>query len=227
LIDDSVEYFTRVQAGAGWARVLDAFARFVRPERGARVLDAGCGPGALARRLAHTGAHVIGCDANPNMIARAKEIARHEHADGATLRADAAYQVGALPHLPFHDREFDFVTATNVVFLQREPLAALREMARVCKPGGMVAMLNPSPHMNAAAATTYIDAQGGTGFSRESFVNWGGVAERNHRFSRDDVTQMFTASGLADLVIEDKIGGLALFAKGRKRDTDEGGSRGF
>ncbi len=217
-IDDFVEYFTEVQAGDGWSRVLASFARFVAPSPNARVLDVGCGPGALVRRLARVAVHVEGCDAHPGMIERAEEIARREGL------ANTTYRAAELPGLPYAAGSFDVVTATNVVFLQREPAAALREMARVARPGGLVAMLNPSPKMSVVTATAYIDAQGAAGSNRQSFVNWAGIAERNHRFSKEDATRLFADARLGEIVIEEKIGGLALFAKGMKM---EHGSHGF
>jgi ubiquinone/menaquinone biosynthesis C-methylase UbiE len=210
LIDEFVEYFTEVQASDGWRRALDAFARFVAPERDARVLDVGCGPGALVRRFAQIAARAEGCDSHVGMIERATKLAQEEHI------ANVAFRVGELPRLPYDEAAFDVVTATNVVFLQRDPAGALREMARVCRPGGWVAMLNPSSKMSVAAATAYIDAQGGAGFNRQSFINWAGVAERNHRISAGDIVRMFSAADLDEVVIEEKIGGLALFAKGKK-----------
>lgn len=215
MIDDLVEYFTQVQASDGWSRVLDSFARFAAPAPDARVLDVGCGPGALVRRFARAAAQVTGCDSHSGMIARAEDIAQREGLD------NTMYRVGELPHLPFGANSFDLVTATNVVFLQSDPLAALREMARACKPGGRVAMLNPSPQMSVAAATAHMDRQGVDGFNRVSFVNWGGMAERNHRFSVEDIARLFDEIGLGDIEVQPKIDGLALFAKGRKRDTDK------
>ncbi len=77
-------------------------------------------------------------------------------------------------------------------------------------------MLNPSPQMSVAAATAHADQHGLTEFNRVSFINWGNVAEQTHRFSEEQITEMFEAVGLSEIVIEAKIGGLALFAKARK-----------
>jgi ubiquinone/menaquinone biosynthesis C-methylase UbiE len=101
--------------------------------------------------------------------------------------------------------------------LQRNPQAAVRGMARVCKPNGIVAVLNPSLQMCAAAATAYADRHGLTELDRVSFINWGNVAEQAHRFSAEQIAEMFEAAGLSTIAIEAKIGGLALFAKAQKR----------
>jgi len=205
-----VHYFTQVQATDGWDRVLAAFARFVAPARTAHVLDVGCGPGSLVRRLAREVAFVTGCDADQGMIEQAQKLA----AEGNVRNVE--FRVGALPNLPYAPDRFEAVTATNVIFLQLDPQAAVCEMARVCRPNGIVAMLNPSPQMSAATATAHADQHGLTDLNRVSFINWGNVAEQAQRFSEKHITEMFAAAGLSEVVIETKISGLALFAKARK-----------
>ncbi len=205
-----VDYFTRVQASAGWDRVLAAFARFVAPDSTAHVLDVGCGPGSLVRKLAGEVAFAQGCDADGGMVEQA-----HKLADQAGLR-NVEFRMGILPDLPYACDRFDAVTATNVIFLQRDPQAAVRGMARVCKPGGIVAMLNPSPQMSVAAATAHADRRGLLELDRVSFINWGNVAEQAHRFSAEQIAEMFEAAGLSQIVVEARIGGLALFAKANK-----------
>ena len=205
-----VDYFTRVQASDGWDRTLASFARFLALETTAHVLDVGCGPGSLVRKLAREAAFAYGCDADRGMIEQAQRLAAE-----AGLR-NVEFRVGALTDLPYAPDRFDTVTATNVIFLQRNPQAAIAGMARVCKQNGVVAMLNPSPQMSAAAATAYADRQSLADFNRVSFINWGNVAEQNQRFDEAQITAMFEAAGLSEIVIESKIGGLALFAKAKK-----------
>lgn len=205
-----VDYFTRVQASDGWDRILASFTRFLALDADAHVLDVGCGPGSLVRKLAREAAFAYGCDADREMIAQAQCLAE---AEGLT---NVEFRVGALPDLPYAPDRFDVVTATNVIFLQRNPAAALRSMVGVCQPNGLVAMLNPSPQMSVAAAVAHADQHGLIEFNRVSFINWGNVAEQAHRFSAEQITQMFESAGLGEIVIEAKIGGLALFAKAKK-----------
>jgi ubiquinone/menaquinone biosynthesis C-methylase UbiE len=208
--DQFVTYFMRVQASFGWDRILASFARFLTLNTDAHVLDVGCGPGSLVRKLAREVAFAYGCDADREMIAQAQKLADEEG-----LR-NVEFRVGTLPDLPYAPHRFDAVTATNVIFLQRNPATALCGMVNVCQPGGLVAMLNPSPQMSVAAATVYTDQHDLTEFNRVSFINWANVAEQNHRFSAAQITKMFEAVGLSEIVIEAKIGGLALFAKAKK-----------
>lgn len=202
-----VEYFTRAQASPGWARVLDSFARFAAPRPGQRALDVGCGPGALVRRLAALGCSAVGADADPAMLARAHELA-----------PALPFTVGNALALPFADESFDHVTATNLLFLLPNPQAGLSEMARVCKPGGSVAVLNPSPALSQSSAQAHATAVGLTGFDEYSFVNWGRLAEAYHRLSAEALPALFNAARLRFPEIAERIGdGFALLAKGEKR----------
>ncbi len=70
--------------------------------------------------------------------------------------------------------------------------------------------------MNVAAATAHADLHNLTEFNRVSFLNWGNVAEQAYRFSAEQITEMCEAVGLSRIVIEAKIGGLALFAQAKK-----------
>jgi ubiquinone/menaquinone biosynthesis C-methylase UbiE len=210
IADQFVSYFTQVQATDGWDRILASFVRFLSLAHSAVTLDVGCGPGSLVRRLAREVTFAQGCDADRGMIEQARRLARAEQLTNVDFR------LGQLPDLPYVPGSFEAVTATNVIFLQRDPVGALRGMARVCKPDGFVAMLNPSPEMNVTAATAHADKQKLAGFNRASFINWANSAEQNHRFGVEQITEMFLAVGLSEIVIEAKIGGLALFAKAKK-----------
>lgn len=95
------------------------------------MLDVGCGDGALALALARAGAaSVAGCDIDPRMISHA--IART-----AADQQDAVhYAVADAARLPFADRRFDLVTVVAVLAFVADAEGAVREMARVLKPGG-------------------------------------------------------------------------------------------
>lgn len=98
--------------------------------RGRAVLDVGCGDGTLTLALARAGAaSVAGCDIDPRMITHAAaRAARQQDAIHYTV-ADAA-------RLPFADRSFDLVTVVTVLAFVPDAEGAVREMARVLKPGG-------------------------------------------------------------------------------------------
>ena len=72
--DHSAQYIERFRSMAAEGRDLDGEARLVdaMAPRGARILDAGCGPGRVGGRLAALGHHVVGVDIDPELIAAAE-----------------------------------------------------------------------------------------------------------------------------------------------------------
>ncbi len=101
----------------------------VAPPRGARVLDVGCGTGAVARAArAALGddAFVVGMDPSADMLGAARR--------GGIERV----VVGSLPNLPFASGSFDVVTAAFVLTHVDDADVALADMARVLRPGGRV-----------------------------------------------------------------------------------------
>ena len=93
---------------------------------GLRVLDVGCGPGALTAELVRRAAVVSAVEPSPSFVAAVR--ARLPEAD---------VRQGAAEHLPFADDTFDVATAQLVVHFMADPVRGLREMARVTRPGGM------------------------------------------------------------------------------------------
>lgn len=97
---------------------------------GQRVIDVGCGPGALAAELVERvgAANVAAVDPSEPFVEAAK--ARHAGVDVRLASAE---------HVPFPDDSFDIAIAQLVVHFMTDPVAGLREMARVTRPGGVVA----------------------------------------------------------------------------------------
>ncbi|HEY4751654.1 MAG TPA: class I SAM-dependent methyltransferase, partial [Candidatus Limnocylindrales bacterium] len=92
---------------------------------GARVLDVGCGPGHLVRRLADRGLDVTGIDLDLAMIERARRRL------GGRARLEAA----DVASLPFGDGSFDLVVSTLSMHHWADRQSGLAEIARVLKPG--------------------------------------------------------------------------------------------
>ena len=106
------------------------FADLARITQGQRVLDVGCGPGALTAVLAsRVGTEAVSA-VEPSVAFAA---AVRERLPGVDVRLSAAEQ------LPFPDRVFDAAMAQLVVHFMADPVAGLREMSRVTRPGGVVA----------------------------------------------------------------------------------------
>ena len=98
--------------------------------KGSRVLDVGCGPGALSTELVRR----VGPDAVTAVDPSESFVeAARERLPG--LRVEQA----SAEHLPFPDDSFDATIAQLVVHFMSDPVAGLAEMARVTRPGGFVA----------------------------------------------------------------------------------------
>ena len=102
---------------------------------GLDLLDVGCGPGTITVDLAGRVAPgtVVGLDAAAEVIAEATARVDPESTPNVTFR------VGDVFALPFEDGSFDVVHAHQVLQHVGDPVAALSEMRRVCRPGGLVA----------------------------------------------------------------------------------------
>ncbi len=105
----------------------------LNPRPGERILDLATGTGWTARVVARLGATVVGVDLGPSLVAAASERAKAEG-------LDIEYRVGDAESLPFADGEFDAVISTCGVMFATRPEAAAAELARVCRPGGRVAL---------------------------------------------------------------------------------------
>ena len=96
---------------------------------GRRVLDVGCGDGALICVAVSRGADATGIDPDPAMLAAARERA-------AKARLRAAFLEGRVERLPFPDASFDAVVAVTVLCFVADTAGAVHEMARVLRPSG-------------------------------------------------------------------------------------------
>jgi SAM-dependent methyltransferase len=119
-------------------RTVDNSAAYAAPRMvtGASVLDVGCGPGTITLDIASRVApgRVIGIDPSADVIAAATASAAGEDLGNVEFATGDVY---ALDH---PDAHFDVVHAHQVLQHLADPTAALREMRRVCRPDGVVAV---------------------------------------------------------------------------------------
>ena len=98
---------------------------------GGRVLDLGCGTGNLARAADAAGLRVTACDISAEMLRRATSGDRGGAVDWVSLEPRWA-------RLPFESAAFDAVVAASVLEYVEQPIAVLRECARVLRPAGIM-----------------------------------------------------------------------------------------
>lgn len=120
--------------------------RAVDPRPGDRVLDLAAGTGTSSRPFAAAGAVVVPCDFSLGMLRVGKQA-----------RPDLAFTAGDGTLLPFADATFDAVTISfglrNIV----DPLAGLRELRRVTRPGGQLVVCEFSHPTYAPLRTVYLE----------------------------------------------------------------------
>jgi ubiquinone/menaquinone biosynthesis C-methylase UbiE len=118
-------------------RTVENSAAYLAPRLrpGLDVLDVGCGPGTITVDLAERVApgRVVGLDVADDPLDEARALA-------ASRGVAVTFEVGDVYALEADDDSFDVVHAHQVLQHLTDPVAALREMARVCRPGGVLAV---------------------------------------------------------------------------------------
>lgn len=125
-----------------------------------RVLECACGTGAISRYIAPKCKQLIATDLSKGMLRQTAKKCRKYH-NIIIRRAD-------MTQLACRDNRFDKVVAGNVIHLLEEPLAAIKELKRVCKPGGKIII---PTYINAAKEVNKLAVQvlefAGVNFKRE------------------------------------------------------------
>jgi len=117
----------------------ETIARWLEIGRDQTIVDVGCGLGYLAYTLGPyfgAGCHYIGIDRSPALLREAEAMSW----DGLV---DAVFVNGRAEALPLADATADVVMCQTLLIHLPDPLAALAEMYRVLKPGGLIACLEP------------------------------------------------------------------------------------
>ena len=145
------------------------------------VLECACGTGLLSKVIAGKCKQLIATDFAPKMLKRAEK--------NCEAYRNVVFRQASILSLSFQDGNFDKVVAGNVIHLLDEPLKALNELDRVCRPGGK--LIIPT-YMNK-------DRKGKTsGFA--SAVGKAG-ADFKRQFTVESYRQFFLEAGYGDVQI--------------------------
>jgi ubiquinone/menaquinone biosynthesis C-methylase UbiE len=118
--------------GASLARLLE----LVQPQPDWHALDVATGAGHTALALAPLVAQVVGIDLTPQMVSRARALAAERSLSNVT------FEVGDAEKLPVRPASFDLVTCRVALHHFADPARAVADMARVCKPDGLVVVID-------------------------------------------------------------------------------------
>lgn len=139
-----------------------------------RALDAACGTGRHSRRLVELGHQVIGVDATPQMLARARSTA-----------PGARFVRGDVASLPLAPASVDLAVCALALDHAPDLRAPIAELARVVRPGGRVVIADVHPVLSALGVAALFQAEDGS----RAFV-------RNHRHLYSAYLDAFTGAGL-------------------------------
>lgn len=146
-------------------------------EGSARVLEVAAGTGLVTQAIAGVVEHLVATDTSEAML----EVLRARMADAGVSNVQVR-QADALA-LPFGDDEFDAVVAANILHLVPDPAAALSEMRRVLRPGGV------------ASVPTFCHADTTTAHIVSRLLRLGGFRVVT-RFSGDRLRDVVHSSGI-------------------------------
>lgn len=131
---------------------IDRVIRSMHLEPGSRVLEVGVGTG-LSLTAYPPHCDVLGVDLAEDMLSRAQRKVERQGWEHVELA------VGDAQALDFPDESFDYVTSFHVVSVVPDPRQMMREMARVCRPGGRLVIINHfrSPRKIVASVVDRLD----------------------------------------------------------------------
>lgn len=165
-----------------------AVAQMIGP--GDEVLECACGTGAISAAIAPACARLVATDYSDGMLAQArKKLAK---------RSNVTVEQADITALPYADDSFDVTVAGNVIHLLPDPEQALRELARVVRPGGTIILPTYiEPLKRKQGMIPALLARLGVGFERRftqasyrAFVEGMGYAEARYRLVRGRIPCM-------------------------------------
>lgn len=165
-----------------------AVAQMIGP--GDEVLECACGTGAISAAIAPACARLVATDYSNGMLAQArKKLAK---------RSNVTVEQADITALPYADDSFDVAVAGNVIHLLPDPEQALREFARVVRPGGTIILPTYiEPLKRKQGMIPALLARLGVGFERRftqasyrAFVEGMGYAEARYRLVRGRIPCM-------------------------------------
>ena len=178
-----------------FAQLISTVSQKVQSTQG-RVLDIACGPGTYGRRIASPSKEMFGIDVSLGML---RQGAAYTAKEGIPNVHFARARVEALP---FEDGRFDAVLCCGSLHLFADTTVALREMARVMKPGAILAVF------------TFAAGRGGI-LKFRRVREWSRKNHGLHVFDHPEMEKYLTTSGFKDF--QPEVSGSILTFSARKQ----------
>ncbi|QSO51922.1 class I SAM-dependent methyltransferase [Alicyclobacillus curvatus] len=202
MVNNAVDFFDMV-GQTDWQKSVErTLVHWMGIHPSHEVLDVGCGPGQFVTLLAQRAEFVTGVDASSDMVERANR----NLADYGV--SNAAVVAGRIQSLPFPDDRFDIVTCLNLLFMYEDPAPLMRELVRVCKPGGQVVLMEPSQSFNPWSAQTYCAQTRLYDFERDSLLSFATAAARYQRANPDMMDTAVRSTGIEQVDWSEALEGL-------------------
>jgi len=192
----------------------------LEPDR-LKVLDIGCGPGNSTAMISSmcTNSNITGVDISANMISRAnKKLLRQKQITNviAYVRSDASA-------LPFPENHFDLITGHSFLYMVKNKKAVIQELARVLKPGGHIAFLEPGTSINAVGRSALLkdNIRNPKPFTRlqTKLLLIRIYSTRKGLVTPSHIHSIFDEAGLSDFIWKEAMGGRALMFRARKLEN--------
>ncbi|MDQ4072955.1 MAG: methyltransferase domain-containing protein [Thermoproteota archaeon] len=130
---------------------LELMLKLSDPKKNDRVLDVACGPGIVGCEFAKMVSKVTGIDLTPAMIEQARTLQKERNVENIDWR------IGDVSNLPFDDSSFSLVVTRYSLHHMIEPKTVLKEMKRVCIPGGRVLVIDVTPEEDKSDAYNHVE----------------------------------------------------------------------
>lgn len=161
-----------------------------------KVLEAGCASGVLTSHIAKLNHTPTGIDLSNNMVKLAKR--KNNYID---------FSVADIFDLPFKADLFDSIITASLLNIVPNQRKAIDELSRVCKKGGIIAVLVPLGGFNDNNLLALQASLGNTGFSFAAMNAWHKLAPK---MKASDISAFFKQAGLTEIIIRNYLQGMVV-----------------
>jgi len=183
--------FTRLP---GHLDALEKLVEMSKVHKSSRVLDVASGPGLVASAFSKVAQQVECIDLTPAMLEQAKQ---HTITEGLT---NITFREGDAMALPYPDNSFDVVVTRYSFHHFLKPEGALREMIRVCGPGGRVVVADVAINPDCSEKFNHLEH-----LRDSSHVRALTLTEFNNFFMQDELVDSMQASYIVDVKLEEQL----------------------